>query len=112
MGKRGEELGDSGPEGRRWGPEQLLLLKFSSSAPEAARLARTEQSGRNRVGSADSAGGVRGRGGEGTWTRGSGPLGKQYPEGEIWKGRGRGGWLEPKDTPVRYQGQGERLLPW
>lgn len=63
MGKRGEMLGDSGPEGRRWGPEQLLLLKLSSSVPEAARLARTEQSGGNRVGSADSAGGVAGVGG-------------------------------------------------
>lgn len=49
-GKKGEELGrpgweESGPRRKRWGPEQLSLLKCVS-VPEAARLAQIEQFGR------------------------------------------------------------------
>lgn len=39
-------MGESGPRRKRWGPEQLLPLKFFSSAPKAARLAQIEQFGR------------------------------------------------------------------
>lgn len=104
--------GESGPNTKRWGPNQLLPLKFFSCVPEAVRLAWIEQFGRIEWVLPTQLGVTGWGGNEGTWTRVPGPLGKQCPEGGIWKGRGKGGWLEPKGSPVRYKGQGERWLPW
>lgn len=98
VGKKGTELGDqgweeSGPRRKTWCPKQLLLFQFFSSVPEAARLAR--------LGNLAELGGICQLSwgwGQGTWTQDAGPLGKQYPEGGVWKGWGKGGWLAPKGS--------------
>lgn len=111
-GKKGEELGrpgweESGPRRKRWGPEQLSLLKCVS-VPEAARLAQIEQFGRIEGIRHPQLGAVGGGGGAGR-APGPGPLvlweGSIQREG-FGKASGERSWLEPKGSPVRYQGQG------
>lgn len=111
-GGGGQELGagvqETGPKRKRWGPKQLLPLPFSL-VPEAARFAQTEQFGRieRDPNSAGGRGWGRGHLDQRLWS-----LGKAVSRGRDLETPGKGGWLEPKDSPGRYQGQGERQLLW
>lgn len=92
----GERRGGEWTEGKRWAPEQLPPLKFSS-VPEPARLARMEQFGRMEW-DRDSAGSGQG------WERGH--LGRR-----LWafgKAASRGRDLE---TPGEGRLAGAQGLP-
>lgn len=94
------------------GSKWLLPLNSLSSVPQAARLPQTEQFLRIAWDLPAQLEGLGVRAPRPEALVLPGPLGKLHPDVEIWKGRGKEGWLEPKGSPLRYQGQGWRRLPW
>lgn len=93
---------ESGPERKRWGPTQQLPLTCSSVPRLPASPGPSNLAGLSGVRTRLESGG--GGGGEGTWTRGPCPLGKQHPEGGIWRHPGKGRLAGAQGLPCLVPG--------